>query len=242
MTENTPPDPSSPNSTPPAPTWVAMAGYTVEKLHTNVLARSLERKTAAAKELAAALWKKACDETIDPEHITDIMVRPEQRLGKGHHSVVDLVVELALGQDKRCLAIEVKVDGPPDGRQLNTMARSYEVGAKKALVLLCLGGAQACRLEYVRDLKDGFQPRRWAVKDILEIGGLIEAASPAPGVTRDWLAELEIEERRRSLAYEDAATRSTRWSAAPTSSTARRGRSSCSARSVCRRRHTPMSR
>lgn len=207
MTENTTADTSSPPSTPPAPTWVAMAGYTVEKLHTNVLARSLESKTAAAKELAAALWKKASDEVLAPESITAIEIKRENALGKGRHSVVDLVVELTLGQEKRSLAIEVKVDGPPDARQLGAMARSHEVGAKKSLVLLCLGGAQACRLEYVRDLKDGFQPRRWAVKDILELGPLIEAASPAPGVTRDWLAELEIEERRRTLAYEDAATR-----------------------------------
>lgn len=206
MTENTAAD-TSPPSTPSAPTWVAMAGYTVEKLHTNILARSLEPKTPAARTLAAALWKRACDETIDPEHITDVSVHLEVALGKGRHSVVDLVVELTLGQEKRSLAIEVKVDGPPDARQLGTMARSYEVGAKKTLVLLCLGGAQACRLEYVRDLKDGFMPRRWAVKDILELGPLIEAASPAPGVTRDWLAELEIEERRRTMAYEDAATR-----------------------------------
>lgn len=207
MTDNTAADTTSPPSTSTAPTWMAMAGYTVEKLHTNILARSLEPGTPAARTLAAALWKKACDETIDPEHITDVSVHLEVALGKGRHSVVDLVVELTLGQEKRSLAIEVKVDGPPDARQLGTMARSYEVGAKKTLVLLCLGGAQACRLEYVRDLKDGFMPRRWAVKDILELGPLIEAASPAPGVTRDWLAELEIEERRRTLAYEDAATR-----------------------------------
>lgn len=55
MTENTSTDTSAPSSAPSTPTWVAMAGYTVEKLHTNILARSIENKIPAAKELAAAL-------------------------------------------------------------------------------------------------------------------------------------------------------------------------------------------
>lgn len=208
MTEQTSPDASSPSAAPATPTWVAMAGYTVEKLHTNILASSLENKVPAAKELAAALWKLACAESISPTEIGTIDVKREQRLDKGRHSVVDLVVEFPVGQDRRCLAIEVKVDGRPDGKQLARMAKSYEVGAKKHMVLLCLGGAQACRMEFAPELqRTGFAPRRWSVKDIIELGSLIEAASPAPGVTRDWLAELALEERRRTLAFADVSTR-----------------------------------
>lgn len=106
------------------------------------------------------------------------------------------------------LAIEVKVDGRPDGKQLAKMAKSYEFGSKKHMVLLCLGGAQTCRMEFTPELqKINFAPRRWSVKDILELGPLIEAASPAPGVTRDWLEELALEERRRTLAFADASSR-----------------------------------
>ena len=196
--------PSEPIPTVPPPTWVAMAGYTVEKLHTNVLARSLESKTSAAKELAAALWNLACDEVLVPDEIGAIDVRREEALGKGRHSVVDLAIAFAVGQDTRTLAIEVKVDGRPDGKQLATMAKSHGVGARKHLVLLCLGGAQACRLEYEPELqKLAFPLRRWSVANVLDLGPLIEAASPAPGVTRDWLAELALEERRRTLAFAD---------------------------------------
>ena len=40
MTDNTSADPPNPSTSPSTQTWVAMAGYTVEKLHTNILARS----------------------------------------------------------------------------------------------------------------------------------------------------------------------------------------------------------
>ena len=50
------------------------------------------------------------------------------------------------------------------------------------------------------------EPALW-VKDLTGLVPLIEAAWPAPGVTRDWLAELALEERRRTLAFADASSR-----------------------------------
>lgn len=189
-------------------TWVAMAGYTVEKLHTNILARSLESSKLAAKELAAELWRLACDEPIAPGEIGKIKVQREATLGKGRHSVVDLLVEFSVRQETRTLAIEVKVDGSPSGQQLATMAKSYKPDANRHLVLLCLGGAQACRLEDEPALqKLNLRPRRWSVEHILKLAPLIETASPALGVTRDWLTELTLEQRRRTLAFADAISR-----------------------------------
>jgi hypothetical protein len=187
------------------PTWIDIAGYTIEKLHTNVLARSLKSGTPAANELAAALWKLASGEEVPGVQITDLHVRCEHPLGKGTHSVVDLLLDFAVGGGARHLAVEVKVDGPPNGAQLATMAKSLMLGPHRKLVLLCLGGAQACRIEAERDLQaQDIQIPRWSVKDILNLSYQIEAASPAPGVTRDWLAELANEECRRTGAFEDA--------------------------------------
>lgn len=204
MSSNTPPESSA-----TTPSWIDIAGYSIEKLHTNVLARSLTSSTPAAAELAAALWKLASDESVAPAAITALHAQCEHRLKRGAHSVVDLLVTFVVDGSPRHLAVEVKVDGPPDGTQLESMATSFVPGPHRHLVLLCMGGAQVCRIEAEQDLlAKNLVIRRLAVKDILQLGKLVEAASPAPGVTRDWLAELADEERRRTEAFEDgAATR-----------------------------------
>ncbi len=203
--------PDASSSPPAVPTWVAMAGYTVEKLHTNILACSLNSGKPAAKQLTAALWQLACGETIASGEIGTINAKAEVAVGSGRHSVVDLHVEFEVGQGKRTLAIEVKVDGSPDGGHLATMATSLRVDAQRQLVLLCLGSAQVCHLDGKEALhKLNLQPSHWSVKHILQLADLIEAASPAPGVTKDWLTELALEERRRTEAFADA-TLPTDW-------------------------------
>lgn len=197
---------SAPTDTPP--TWVDIAGYTFEKIHTNVLARALKSGTYAANELAVALWELASKEVIPPGEITSLAAVCEQALGRGTHSVVDLSLEFIWAGVPRRLAIEVKVDGAPNGAQLASMAKALELGPNRRLVLLTVGGAQACRIEAEHNLQDLQLPiPRWAVKDMLALGGRIKAASPAPLVTQDWLTELELEERRRTQAYDaDAAS------------------------------------
>jgi hypothetical protein len=77
-----------------APTWVDIAGYTLEKVHTNTLARALATRTPAAHRLAAALWKRASGEDLADFSIR--AVEPEYRLKRGRGAIVDLYLELDL--------------------------------------------------------------------------------------------------------------------------------------------------
>jgi len=179
-----------------APTWVDIAGYTLEKVHTNTLARALATRTDAAHRLAASLWKRASGEDL-----TDFSIRavePERRLKRGRGAIVDLYLELAVGGATRALAIEAKVDGAPDGAQLTSEAQALDLGPHRKLVLLTLGGAQVCRIERETPTAHGLP--RWRIAHLLEHAADVEAASPAPDVARAWFDELRREEQRRQLA------------------------------------------
>lgn len=179
-----------------SPTWVDIAGYTLEKVHTNTLTRALASRTVAAHRLAAALWKCASGEDLADFSIR--LVEPERRLTRGRGAIVDLYVELAVGSTSRALAIEAKVDGAPDGAQLTSEAKALGLGPHRRLVLLTLGGAQVCRI--VGETPVANAVPRWRVADLLAHAADIEAASPAPEVARAWLEELRREEQRRVLA------------------------------------------
>lgn len=178
------------------PTWVDIAGYTLEKVHTNTLARALATRTPAAHRLAVALWKRASGEDLADCSI--LVVEPEHRLKRGRGAIVDLYLELAVGSTTRALAIEAKVDGAPNGAQLTSEASALGIGPHRKLVLLTLGGAQVCRIAGETPIANAVP--RWRVADLLAHAADIEAASPAPDVARAWLEELRREEQRRVLA------------------------------------------
>lgn len=186
------------------PTLIDLAGYAFEKVHTRVLAQALNsNKKTEARHLAAALWHLASHETIQADQITSLSAVSEYRLGHGRHSKVDLFVELTVAGQVRQLAVEVKVDGPPMGTQLATMAAAMGSGTDRRLVLLALGAAQVSRLER-RDLLPADFPR-WGVADMLKLAPLIESASSSPAHAQAWHQELEREEMRRLLSFEDEA-------------------------------------
>ena len=165
----------------------------------------MSEKKAEAHALAAALWQRASGEALSPEAIEALTVKPERRLKqKGRHSVVDLYVSLKTSSGIRELAVEVKVDGSPNGAQLASMASEFELGENRRLVLLTLGAAQVCRMEAAGawDAKDRWW-KRWQIEDLLELGDLIEAASPSAAITRDWREELRREQDRRTAAFAD---------------------------------------
>lgn len=182
------------------PTWVEVAGFTIEKIHTNTLARALGTHTAAANRLVSALWRRASGETLDANNITVTRVEPERRLGHGVGTKVDLYVEFAVVGATRALAFEVKVDGAPDGKQLETEATSLGVGPHRKLVLLTLGSAQVCRL--VGENKVANDVPRWTVRELLEHEADVIAASPSGEIAREWMKELHREDARRRLACE----------------------------------------
>ncbi len=182
------------------PTWVDVAGFTLEKIHTNTLARALATRTVAANRLAAALWERASDEALDAKDITITKVEPERRLGHGAGTKVDLYVEFTVGGAAKVLAFEVKVDGAPDGRQLETEAKSLGVGPHRRLVLLTLGSTQVCRL--VGENKIANEVPRWTVRELVEHEVAIIAASPSDEIAREWMKELHCEDARRRLACE----------------------------------------
>jgi hypothetical protein len=179
-----------------APTWVDIAGYTLEKVHTNTLARALATRTPAAHRLAAALWKRASGEDLADFSIR--AVEPEYRLKRGRGAIVDLYLELAVGSTTRALAIVAKVDGAPDGAQLTSEANALGIGSHRKLILLTLGGAQVCRIAGETPVANAVP--RWRVADLLALAADIEAASPVLDVARAWLEELRREEQRRTLA------------------------------------------
>lgn len=165
----------------------------------------MSEKKAEAHALAAALWRRASGEALSPEAIEALTVKRECRLKqKGRHSVVDLFVSLKTSNGQRELAVEVKVDGSPNGAQLASMASEFELGENRRLVLLTLGAAQVCRMEAAGawDAKNRWW-KRWHIEDLLELGDLIEAASPSAAITRDWREELRREQDRGTAAFAD---------------------------------------
>lgn len=185
---------------------VVQTTYTTERLHTNLLAAALNNKAkqAEARRLAAALWNLSAKETIEADTITALAAVKELRLvEQGQYSIVDLFVTMTVGGLQRELAVEVKVDGTPKGEQLASLAAGPGGGAHRRMILLCLGSAQACRIEPF----EGEIPAvtRWSVADLVGLKGLIEAAAPKLGDAQAWLEELEHEELRRRRAWTDEA-------------------------------------
>lgn len=185
------------------PSWVQM-NYAIEKIHTNMLVAALNKGEAReARALAAALWRDASEEAIDPETITRIKATPEFQLKQGAHGTVDLLVELDAGGATRRLAIEVKVDTAPWQQQLESMSKALGEGPHQRLVLLCLGAAQALRVEPNGTLP--LRVKRWSVANVLPLRDLIVAASPVKADAEAWLDELGREEQRRAFAWTDDA-------------------------------------
>jgi len=180
---------TAPEITPPS--WVDIAGYAFEKIHSNVLVRALNGGKPEARKLAAKMWARASGETID---VDAVCATTEYRLGRGRHSVVDFLVDIRSGGKRHRLGVEVKVDGAPNAIQFKAMEAKLS-GEHKRLVLLAFGAAQVCNYEYSgREL---CAQKLWNVRDIIEMSELIEGASPCPDVARGWLAELQNEDRRR---------------------------------------------
>jgi len=178
-----------------SPTWVEIAGYVFEKIHTNVLARALNSGLPAANQLAAKLWERASGEVMV---VDEVSATTEAKLGRGRHSVVDLLVGIKSNGDSRRLAVEVKVDGAPNGPQLKAMEAGLASETDR-LVLLTLGAAQVSRLE------DSGRERSakwwWTVQELLDVSELIVDASPRRDVALEWLAELKNEDDRRKSAF-----------------------------------------
>ena len=185
---------------------VVQTTYTTEKLHTNILAAALNNKAkpAEARRLGAALWNLRTNEAIEADRITALAAVKEQRLVEhGQYSIVDLFVTMTVDGQQRELAVEVKVDGTPKGEQLASLAAGPGGGAHRRMILLCLGSAQACRIEPF----EGEIPEvtRWLVADLVGLKELIEAAAPKHGDAQAWLEELQHEELRRRRAWTDEA-------------------------------------
>lgn len=183
------------------PSWV-QSNYTIEKAHTNVLVAALNKgEPSAVRRLAAALWARAGGDTIDPDKITKVTAIPEFRLKSGPQGTIDLVVDLAAGGSSRRLAVEVKVDSVPWRGQLASMSEALGEEPGRRLVLLCLGAAQASRVE--PDDSDPLVITRWSIAHLLGLRELIVAAAPNKIDTESWLAELGREEKRRACAWMD---------------------------------------
>lgn len=181
---------------------VVQTTYTTERLHTNILAAALNNKArpAEARCLAAALWNLHTEEKIESDEITALAAAKEARLvEQGQYSIVDLFITMTVDGQRRELAVEVKVDGTPKGEQLASLAAGPGGGTHRRMILLCLGSAQACRIEPF----EGKLPAvtRWSVADLVGLKELIAAAVPKLGDAQAWLEELEYEELRRRRAW-----------------------------------------
>jgi hypothetical protein len=184
-------------------TWVRVAGYALEKIHTGVLVHALTRGTPASDALAAALWKRVTGATVDPETLTDLQAKPEVSLGDGADSVIDLLVSFVTPGGRHWLGVEMKVDAPPRREQLEQLDRGVRAkpGVAHQTALLALGAAQVCRIE--RGAPAAIL--RLAVRDVLAWERELLAAGD-PSIVGPWLRELAFEEARRASA--DALTES----------------------------------
>ncbi len=175
-------------------TWVRVAGYSLEKIHTGVLIHALTRGTAASKAVAAGLWECATKAAIDPASITTLSAVPEVSVGDGANSVIDLLVSFTARDEVHWLGVEMKVDASPRREQLELLGKGVRAkkGAHHAMALLALGAAQVCRVE--RGLPPGVA--RLGVDDLLSLeSSLLDAGDPA--IVRPWLRELAFERARR---------------------------------------------
>ena len=175
-------------------TWVRVAGYALEKIHTGVLVHALKRGTPASKALAAALWTRVTGDVVDPETMTDLHAKPEVSLGEGADSVIDLLVSFVTPRGQHWLGVEMKVDASPRREQVEHLDRGVRAkqGVEHRTALLSLGAAQVCRVE--RGEPKGIE--RLAVRDVLAWGRELLAAGE-PSIIAPWLRELAFEEARR---------------------------------------------
>jgi hypothetical protein len=182
------------------PSWVEIAGYGLEKIHTGVLAHALDQKSDASNALLAALWHRATGVELDPKTITNVVVAPEERVAEG--AVIDLLVGFNVGGLRHRLGFELKVDSAPRAsqvkRELDGVAKRAEKDGEKAfVVLLSLGAAQVCHA--------GEMPvnsARWQLEQLLEVSDLIRAALGADHIFEPWLAKLVEEKRIRAAALD----------------------------------------
>lgn len=179
------------------PNWVRVAGYGLEKIHTGVLVYALTRGTPASRDLAAALWMKASNETLDPQTVQGVHAETEVSLGKGADSVLDLLVSFDAPRGKRWLGIEMKVDASPRKDQLVRLRRGVTSRSDggHAMVLLALGAAQVCRTE--QGSAEGVV--RWNLDTLLDLAPALRAAG-ASHLVEPWLRELADERVRLAVA------------------------------------------
>jgi hypothetical protein len=177
-----------------SPTWVSIAGYALEKIHTGVIAHSLNRGTAESRSLLAALWQHATGSHIDPSQMSNVVVAPEERVGDGPDSVIDLLVGFDAESARHRLGFELKVDSPPRAEQVTSELSNIREkrGSSATVILLSLGAAQVCAA--------GPMPTgaaRWDAGDILAFRDAILRAASADDVVLPWLNALEFERTRR---------------------------------------------
>jgi len=189
-----------------SPTWVRVAGYAIEKIHTGVLVHALggagQHVTTppASRALLAAMWKRATGREVSADRIEGVFVAVEEHVDHGRDSVIDLLVRFDADTRRYRLGIEAKVDSQPRAEQLDSEFKGIKKrpGHENALVLLALGAAQACYLGQS-------EARRWSIDDILSLREHVVAAA-LPHIVQPWLSELEAELLRRQIAWRVSAS------------------------------------
>jgi hypothetical protein len=180
-------------------TWVRVAGYALEKIHTGVLVHALTSNRPAACALAASLWNQVTTASLAAENITKLHAAPEVSLGDGADSVIDLLISFQAHGQRHLLGLEMKVDASPRKEQLERLRDGVRAksGAAHATALVALGGAQVCRIER----GDPTGVTRLGVDDLLAHAALLRDAGD-PAIVDPWLQELAFEAARRDHADE----------------------------------------
>ena len=146
--------------------FVYVVGYSLEKVHSGVLAALLNSHYGV--ELAAALWNKVCaKQPLSAKTITDVRAKREKKIGQ--RTVVDLIVTSkdAVGGKAHHVICEYKVDGTEkyldQCKRIRNAWLERNPGTKddSCFVLATMGGARFW------DLPDNY--RRLDIPDILDI-------------------------------------------------------------------------
>jgi len=175
------------------PGFVYAVGYSLEKLHSGVLAQML--KEPDRKDLFASLWKLVSpDEQLLPDKIVEVKVTREHKLGKG--CVIDLFAVASLGdQHYRRLFCEYKVDGTGDhdvqcARIKSTAAKKYppDLNKRSAFALVTPGGAAFWDV-----------PCEFRKLDIVDLLQLLQPWESAALLVKAYLSALRDEELRRKI-------------------------------------------
>lgn len=180
-------------------TWVRVAGYALEKIHTGVLVHALKSGRPAARALAAALWKQVTAASLDPEMISAVRAEPEVSLRDGADGVIDLLLYFDVNGQRHLLGLEMKVDASPRKEQLERLRDGVlaKPAAAHAMALVALGSAQVCRIER----GDPTGVTRLGVDQLLARTDLLRDAGD-PAIVDPWLQELAFEVARRDHADE----------------------------------------